>query len=195
MEDKQNSINNSGKTWLVGLGILAVVVVFMVVNSKNKDLAEVSPNSQESAMEEKDSTMKQEETTQVEPGMVKEETMQKEEGSTEEKDAIMQKQPGAYVDYSKEALAQATSEGGRAVLFFWAAWCPFCKEANTDFLNNLGQIPKGVTVLKVNYDTEKELKTKYGVTYQHTFVQVDVQGNLITKWNGGGVETLKAQIK
>ncbi len=30
-----------------------------------------------------------------------------------------------------------------------------------------------------------DLKKKYGVTYQHTLVQVDAAGNTIKKWSGG----------
>ncbi len=46
--------------------------------------------------------------------------------------------------------------------------------------------------VKTDYDTERELKKKYGVTYQHTFVQVDAQGNQIKKW--GGSNTLSAVL-
>ena len=98
------------------------------------------------------------------------------------KEAMMTKDvAGMYKDYSPTALAEATKNGHKAVLFFWAAWCPSCKSANAEFLANLSRVPNNVTILKVNYDTEKTLKTKYGVTYQHTFVQVDAQGNQITK--------------
>lgn len=125
--------------------------------------------------------------------MMDEQTTKTGEGSMQEP-SIMQK-PGAYKDYSQEALATATRDGGKAVLFFWASWCPYCKVANEDFTNNAGQIPAGVTILKTNYDTEKKLKTKYGITYQHTFVQVDASGTQITKWSGGGVKELKINIK
>ncbi len=121
--------------------------------------------------------------------------MEKTEDKMMQEGAMMEQKPGAYKDYSSSVLAEATKNGGKAVLFFWASWCPYCKEANADFTANTGQIPAGVTVLKTNYDTEKELKTKYGITYQHTFVQVDANGNQITKWNGGGVKELVANIK
>jgi thioredoxin 1 len=101
---------------------------------------------------------------------------------------------GAYVEYSPAALATAT-QNGKAVLFFHAKWCPFCKSANAAFSSRESEIPSGVTVLKTDYDTEKDLKTKYGVTYQHTFVQVDAQGNMVTKWNGGDIDSLKANLK
>jgi hypothetical protein len=46
------------------------------------------------------------------------------------------------------------------------------------------KIKEGVTILDVNYDTATDLKKKYGVTYQHTLVQVDTKGNQIAKWQG-----------
>jgi hypothetical protein len=49
--------------------------------------------------------------------------------------------------------------------------------------------------LKTDYDSNNELKKKYGVTYQHTFVQIDSNGNMITKWNGGDIDTLKQNLK
>ncbi len=68
------------------------------------------------------------------------------------------------------------------VLFFNAKWCPSCQQANKSFLNN--KVPAGLIILSVDYDTSTELKKKYGVTYQHTFVQVDSNGNMIKKWSG-----------
>jgi hypothetical protein len=53
-----------------------------------------------------------------------------------------------------------------------------------------------VSILKVDYDKETELKKKYGVTYQHTLVQVDKDGNLIKKWSGSPTLTkLVSEIK
>jgi hypothetical protein len=56
-------------------------------------------------------------------------------------------------------------------------------------------IPAGITILKTDYDSETELKKKYGVTTQHTLVQVDKDGNLIKKWSGSsGLANLVAEI-
>lgn len=57
------------------------------------------------------------------------------------------------------------------------------------------KIPENMVLMKTDYDTYTELKKKYGVTYQHTFVQVDENGNELTKWNGGGVNELEANLK
>jgi thioredoxin 1 len=47
-----------------------------------------------------------------------------------------------------------------------------------------------ITVLVVNYDKARDLKEKYHITYQHTFVQIDGNGDKLAVWNGGGVDTL-----
>lgn len=89
---------------------------------------------------------------------------------------------GSYEPYSSEKLARA--EEGDVVLFFRAGWCPTCRAADADIRAHASDIPAGLTILDVNYDTATALKQKYGVTYQHTFVQVDSAGNQIAKWSG-----------
>ncbi len=97
-----------------------------------------------------------------------------------------------YQEYSSESFAAAG--GARRVLFFHAAWCPTCKVTDADFVDAQSRIPEGVMVFKTDYDTEDELKKKCGVTYQHTFVEVDAQGKQLQKWNGGGVSQLTAKL-
>lgn len=89
---------------------------------------------------------------------------------------------GAYLPYEASKLAMA--ETGDVVLFFRASWCPGCRALDSDIAAHLEEIPSDLTILKLDYDTETELKKKYGVTTQHTLVQVDAQGNLIKKWSG-----------
>lgn len=100
---------------------------------------------------------------------------------------------GRYVDYFPQEYQE--NAGKRRVLFFKATWCPTCNAADIDFGTNLSQIPKDVVILKVDYDREAQLKQRYGVTYQHTFVQVDRAGNELAKWNGGATDALLANIK
>jgi thioredoxin 1 len=89
---------------------------------------------------------------------------------------------GSYEKYSPEKIARA--EEGDVVLFFRASWCPTCRALDANIRSNLNAIPAGVTILDVDYDNSTALKQKYGVTYQHTFVQVDASGNQIAKWTG-----------
>ena len=101
---------------------------------------------------------------------------------------------GSYESYSAEKIAMA--ETGDVVLFFHASWCPSCRALNGDIEDNMSEIPAGITILKTDYDKETELKKKYGVTTQHTLVQVDKDGNLVKKWSGGSkLENLLSQIQ
>lgn len=101
---------------------------------------------------------------------------------------------GQYVAYAPDKFAFA--EEGKVVLFFRASWCPSCKALDADIRANLSAIPKDVLILDVNYDTEKALKTKYGVTTQHTLVQVDASGNRLALWNGNPtLKELLSEVK
>ena len=124
----------------------------------------------------------------------------KEDSAMKKNETVMDKSATArYVEYSKAALDQAA--GGRRVLYFYANWCPVCRPADANFKENASIIPEDMTVIRVNYndsDTdqeEKDLAKQYGIVYQHTFVQIDGQGKQVTKWNGGQIEELLANIK
>ena len=106
---------------------------------------------------------------------------------------LVQNASSRYIDYSPSAYEKYTDK--KRVLFFKASWCPTCNAANEEYIDNLSSIPEDVVILKVDYDKETELKKQYSITYQHTFVQVDKNGNALTKWNGGGVEELRSNLK
>lgn len=87
---------------------------------------------------------------------------------------------GSYSEYSSEKVAGARWD---IVLFFHASWCPSCVSADKNMSSE--EIPENLTLLKTDFDESTDLRKKYGVTSQHTFVQVDSEGNLIKKWVWG----------
>lgn len=168
--------------------MVAVVVIgglgILMVQSNQKESAMM----EQKAMEEK--TVMEEKAMMEKKAMEEKAAMESKDSAMMEKDGAMMKKDGetmmskgSYELYDASKLAMA--ETGKVVLFFKASWCPTCKAVDSDIKANLGSIPKGVTILEVDYDKSVELKQKYGVTTQHTFVQVDAKGNLITKWSGG----------
>lgn len=130
----------------------------------------------------------------MDPGLKKVDAMMKTDvmvkGETATKGDTMMK-VGSYETYAPEKIAKAASTGD-TVLFFHASWCPTCRALDADIKANLGKIPAGLTILDVDYDKSSDLKKKYGVTYQHTMVQVDKDGNMIHKWMGS--QTLAAFV-
>ena len=120
--------------------------------------------------------------------------MKKEDTMTKDDKAMMTK-VGSYENYESSKIAMASSTHN-VVLFFRASWCSTCISVDKDIKANLKSIPGNLTILDVNYDNSTELKKKYGVTFQHTFVQVDSQGNLIKKWSGSPtLAALVAEVK
>ncbi len=111
----------------------------------------------------------------------------------EKNEQSSRKQPTVrYLNYSRKTYNDTKNK--KRVFFFHAFWCPTCKVANEEFMSSQDRIPEDAVLLKTDYDTEQELKSKYGITYQHTFVLVDTDGNEIRKWNGGGIEELVNNI-
>lgn len=175
---------------IIGVIALVVIIIGAYVSIGNKDEAMMDKKMNDSAMmqNEGDSVMKDEEINGDD--MMKKDDTSMMSKEMEKSDAMMK---GSYEAYAPEKLARA--EAGDVILFFHASWCPSCRGLNSDIEANMSSIPKGVSILKVDYDKETELKKKYGVTYQHTLVQVDKDGVLIKKWSGGSkLEDLLSQI-
>ncbi len=84
---------------------------------------------------------------------------------------------GHYVEYSPTAIAAAE---GTTLLFFHAPWCPSCRQIDSEIVAD--GLPDGVTVIKVDYDSNQDLRQKYGVTIQTTFVKVDSAGTELAKF-------------
>ena len=184
--------------------IIAGIVIFvliggglLVVNQQSSSTEQAKMVQEKVAMAEKEA-MKAKENAAMEEKKAMEKKNDSSAGS--EQDKMMKKDSASrYVEYSRSAYDQAA--GKRRVLYFYATWCPSCKTANEDFTANPNKIPEGVVVIRTNYNDpntdqeEKDLAKKYGITYQHTFVQVDSTGKEITKWNGGQTDELLTKLK
>ncbi|MBK5111597.1 MAG: thioredoxin family protein [Thermoleophilia bacterium] len=85
--------------------------------------------------------------------------------------------PGEYVDYSPELVS---STSGTKLLFFHAPWCSQCEALESDIETN--GLPNGVTVFKVDFDSNQDLRQEYGVTIQTTMVKVDRDGKKLDSY-------------
>ena len=178
--------------------VVAVVVVgglgILMLQSNQKESAMMEQKAMEEKMMMEEKAMMEKKAMEDKAAMEGGAMMEKKDGAMMEKegDAMMSK--GSYEMYDASKLAMAND--GKVVLFFKASWCPTCRALDADIKANLGAIPGGVTILEVDYDKSGDLKQKYGVTMQHTLVQVDAQGNQIMKWSGGNtLSTVVEKIK
>jgi thiol-disulfide isomerase/thioredoxin len=69
------------------------------------------------------------------------------------------------------------------ILFFNPSWCATCKIAKDNFEASLNEIPADMTIVLVDFDNSNELRKKFGITLQHTFVHIDANEAAIRKWS------------
>lgn len=100
-----------------------------------------------------------------------------------------------YYEYSPQSLQAAHDTGNKVVLYFWAPWCASCASLDVDLIEGKLTLPEDVVLLRVSYDASQELRRKYTVTIQHTFVQVNPDGSVITKWVGGETEAFSTFLR
>lgn len=98
------------------------------------------------------------------------------------------------LDYSEENLAAAIENNETPVLYFYADWCPTCRVFNNQLLEEIERVPEEVTILKIDFDTGKELKKEHKITIQHTLIQLDNNQNEVTRWIGGGIDLMLQEL-
>lgn len=95
-----------------------------------------------------------------------------------------------YIDYSEQNLELA-KRNGRPVLFFAATlWCQTCQALEKEIKEEGNLLPSDVTILKVDYDRDSEMKRKWRATSQHTLIVLDNNGNEKKRWIGGNLDAL-----
>lgn len=101
--------------------------------------------------------------------------------------------PAQTAQYQAYAEAELGNQYQRHIIFFHASWCPECRAFEQALLNET--LPSDVQILKADFDSETELKQKYSVVIQSTFVEVDRQGELVAKWVGYGRDKSFAAVE
>ncbi|MBT3419382.1 MAG: DUF3179 domain-containing protein [Candidatus Magasanikbacteria bacterium] len=79
------------------------------------------------------------------------------------------------IDFNQEDYNKAKEEEKNIMLYFYATWCPLCKEELKDLYAAFNDIEKeNIIAFRVNYKDgetqkeEKQLAKEFGVAYQHT---------------------------
>lgn len=82
-----------------------------------------------------------------------------------------------YLDFNKTDYDKALQDGKTIFLEFYANWCPICRAQEPELFAGFNALTNpNVVGFRVNYndpntdETEKQLATENGITYQHTHV-------------------------
>jgi thioredoxin 1 len=88
------------------------------------------------------------------------------------------------IAYTTEKDAWARAASNTVVYFFAASWCPTCQETYRNIKAGFASLPDNLVIVFVDYDKAKDLKKKYDVTYQHSFVSIGSKGEARKTWSG-----------
>lgn len=148
------------------IGVVVLIALVLIFSGLNNE------DSQEVVNNQENNTVSESENSDINGGLIPEADDSEQLGNIS----------GLYAEYAGDLTQYEDKD---IVLFFKADWCPSCRVLDSNIQENLNDIPEDVVLLELDYDTETELKKKYGVTTQHTMVQVDTSGEMIKKWSGG----------
>ena len=101
----------------------------------------------------------------------------------------------SYITYDQYQASKDKYADSKVVLFFNAKWCPACRAINEALTSDPGKIPAKTTVVSVDYDQYTDLRQRYGVTTQHTFVQIDTNGEKTRQWVSTSVDALLKELQ
>jgi thiol-disulfide isomerase/thioredoxin len=97
-----------------------------------------------------------------------------------------------FQPYSAAALAAAQKADKPVVLQFRADWCPTCRIQDKVLQTLKSEPGLDVTVFKVNFDTEKDLKKQFKVQAQSTMIILRgdrERGRLVGDTTEAGIRT------
>lgn len=158
---------------VLGLGGLAGALY--VSQSDNYSDETNNSESSESMEKETDAMVDEDEV------MVDEESMSKDDGA-------MMKEDSRYVVLADFDSNSSAYDDQTKVYFFHASWCPICQGIDKEINADTNKIPEGTVFIKTDFDDNTDLRKKYSVTTQYTFVQVDNDGNQIAKWSATSLD-------
>ncbi|WP_371174034.1 thioredoxin domain-containing protein [Buchananella felis] len=101
----------------------------------------------------------------------------------------------SYVTYADYKAAKEKFAGNKIVLFFNASWCPACRSITEAISADPSLVPAGTTLVSVDYDQHTDLRQQYGVTMQHTFVELDAKEMQVRQWASTSVDDLLKELK
>lgn len=176
------------KKYIAVLALILVFLVFLVVifvfaNRNTTNTTDSNLTNTNTSNSSQNQNSEELETTNIEVPV----------GTPGENLGVEMNSAGIYTNF--ESSQTIPLSGYKNVYFFAASWCPTCRVLDRDINNNLENIPSDVAIINVDFDKERELKQRYGVTFQHTLIQVDENGNELKKWAGSfNLEDLLGQM-
>lgn len=167
--------------------VLIGIIIFLAGCNRDSTTAPIKTDEKHDENEETS-----QEITEEKAEYFKEQSESQTDALVQANEAILIDDP-VYQDYSVTNY-QALIAKKPMVLFFYAPWCSLCRAQDKDITANLISFPAKTKILRVDYDKEKELKEKYGISVQTSFVLLDSTGKVVDTLYDPSLDDLKTAI-
>lgn len=97
--------------------------------------------------------------------------------------------------YSAQALGAAEKAGQPVALHFHADWCPTCKAQDKALQTLKDEKGLDLTILQVDYDTEKDLKRRFNIRTQATMVVLKGDKEVARLVGDTGADAIRKTLK
>lgn len=96
-----------------------------------------------------------------------------------------------YIDYDENLIKNFD---WRIILEFYANWCSTCKSFDKSLEDY--DLPENILILKIDFDNSEELRKKYAVLTQSTFVEINNREEVLNRFIGIiNIEDLVEKLK
>ena len=92
-----------------------------------------------------------------------------------------------YKQYTPEVLQSIRQSGNAVLLYFYADWCTSCWEQepiHAIFFNNALKAQLPIIGVRINIDDLPPVMREFGMNYSHSYVLLDKNGNVASKFFG-----------
>jgi len=176
-----------GMRTLLALGLVVLVIIIGAViytqsnSRKNDSMTEEDEGmmQEEEVMRNDDAIIEEEQMTGEDNGMMEgDDTMMENKSALNLSGKVIAGSSAKLIDYNKADFDAAAASDKLVVLYFYANWCPICREEVQNALYPaFNELTRDDAVgFQVNYNDnqtdsdEEELAREHGVAYQHTKV-------------------------
>ena len=170
-------------------GVIIIAGGIFAFNQSDNDSSN-NQTTENSAMEKKEGADAMENAMEKAEG----EAMEKKDGEAMEKTDDAISKSGSFITLADYNADPSKYSDSKKVYFFHASWCPICKGIESEINADPSKIPAGVTLIKTDFDDETDLRQKYGITTQYTFVEFNENGDELNKFSATSLDKVIEQI-
>lgn len=195
-------MDNKKKSIMITVAVIIGIIIlggagyaYMSANKDDKMQKNDTKMSKEDKKEDKMKKDSMDKDHEMEKDSMKKDSMDKDKDHKMDKEDMSMEKNGEYISLDDYNAHKDMYKDTTTVYFFHANWCPICVGIDNELNSDKSMIPAKTVIVKTDFDSAKDLRKKYGVTAQTSFVQVDKDGNKVNMWTANSAKDAVEKIE